>query len=156
MGSTISDRWMMTHKSLLSLPSLSQDGDFPAIKKKKPRCKKTKTKWNNMWFIPMNILNYTEVLAGGKKSKRRGFENYERLACKSCNISFHKASGLRSHPCSSSSKSNTFKRPLPPPYKQSTWSPGEQLGQNQGHSRRVFSRDEEERRGWGGCASQSG
>merc|ERR1712112_38647 len=122
MGSILSDRLRMTQISMLSLPPLSKDGDFNAIKKKKPRCKKAKTKWNNMWFIPMNILNYAEILVGGKKSKRRGFENYERLACKTCNISFHKNTGMRAHSCPSNSKSSSFKRPQPS-FIQPSWSP---------------------------------
>merc|ERR1740128_255823 len=98
--------------SLPPLP-LARDEDQAAIRKKKPRQKKDQDKWSQLFFVPMPVLNRSEVSYGGKKGKRDGFNTFNRLACKSCTRAFHTTMGRSSHSCSSSSttSSRTYSTP---------------------------------------------
>jgi len=97
--------------SLPPLP-LARDDDQAAIRKKKPRQKKDQDKWSQLFFVPMPVLNRSEVSYGGKKGKREGFNTFNRLACKSCTRAFHTTMGRSSHSCSSSSSSSrTYSTP---------------------------------------------
>ena len=56
----MSDYWpfstvSMTLSSLL--PPVSENDDFPAIRKTKPGVENPQDKWNLLWFVPLLFLN---------------------------------------------------------------------------------------------------
>ena len=88
----------------LTLAAETLDNDHESIKRKKPRQKQLKDKWkrltNQLYFVPKPVLEKASgSSASGRALKREGFNTYDRLNCKDCGKTFHKAYGLSTHPC---------------------------------------------------------
>jgi hypothetical protein len=79
----------------LHLPDSSLDDCGEAKPAPKQQRVTPEKKWNALWFIPMEALN----LQDDDKPKREGFHTYNRLTCKTCRRTFHKATGLELHTC---------------------------------------------------------
>jgi len=94
-----------TTASLVPLAPLTEDSDHPMIRKKKPRQRKPREKWNCLWFLPTPVLNRREDYGGGRSGKREGFTAYNRLSCKGCKKTFHKTIGRDTQICSTTTTS---------------------------------------------------
>ena len=89
----------------LTLAAETLDNDHESIKRKKPRQKQVKDKrkrlTNQLYFVPKPVLEKPSgsSASGRALKKREGFNTYDRLNCKDCGKTFHKAYGLSTHPC---------------------------------------------------------
>ena len=107
----------------LTMVSEDQEDDHSRLFRKKPRAKKVRDKWNQLVFVPMAVLNSRELASGGKAGKREGFNTFNRLSCKPCGKCFRTASGLWSHPCSSSTGRPAYRTSFKPSMARSSSSP---------------------------------
>ena len=83
--------------------SEANDDDHNKIKRKarQKQTKKQTKKWNQLFFIPRRALDPASGVSvtTGRALKREGFLTFARLSCRACGKTFHKASGLSTHPC---------------------------------------------------------
>ena len=86
----------------LTLYDSQDDDDQQAKAKNKLRKKPTQMAkiQNKCYFFPRPVLEKPSGMsASGRNLRREGFNIFNRLTCKDCGKTFHKAHGLSTHPC---------------------------------------------------------
>ena len=90
------------------VPNLGNE-DEACQKRIKSRNPKPREKWSRLWQIPSTVLN-SKTSSGGK---RMGFERFNELSCKKCDLTYHSKTALDIHRHDIHGSSSSFPSPSP-------------------------------------------